>query len=117
MVMLLKFHVFISRLLGFPFCVLSSSHSNSENHSFNFLKLYQSMSNMMRICLPWVSLIEFHCKSCNPCELVVNHIGKLVSIHVIGLSNLDFKMVVLFNRSCHFCLSLYLSFQYMWYIS
>ena len=58
-------------------------------------------------------LIEFHCKSCNPCELVANHIGKLVSIHVTELSNLDFKKVVLFNRSCHFCLSLYLSFQYV----
>ena len=113
MIMLLKFHVFISRLLGFSFCVLSSSHSNSENHSFSFLKFYQSMSTMMRMCLLWVSLTEFHCKSCNPCELVANHIGKLVSIHVTELSNLDFKKVVLFNRSCHFCLSLYLSFQYI----
>ena len=36
-----------------------------------------------------------------------SHIGKLGSGYVIELNNLDFKMVVLmFKRSCHFCLSL-----------
>ena len=36
MLILLKLHLFISRLLEFLFCVLSSSHSNSENDSCNF---------------------------------------------------------------------------------
>ena len=71
-------------------------------------------------------LIEFHSENYNPCEISGFQIypNILGSIHVIELGNLDFKMVVLiFNRSSHFCLSLYLSFQifckvqYMWYIS
>ena len=55
MLILLKFHLFISSLLDFLFCVLFSSRSNSENHSCNCLKFYESMTNMMRMCLLWVS--------------------------------------------------------------
>ena len=51
MLIMLKFHLFISRLLEFLFCVLSSSHSNSESHSYNFLKFHESMTRRMRICL------------------------------------------------------------------
>ena len=51
MLVLLKFHLFISTLLEFLFCVLSSSHSNSESHFYNFLKFHEYMTNMMRICL------------------------------------------------------------------
>ena len=50
MLILLKFYLFISRLLHFLFYV-SSSHSNSENHlDCNFQNFYESMTNMMRIC-------------------------------------------------------------------
>ena len=50
MLILLKFYIFISRLLDFLFYV-SSSHSNSENHlDCNFQNFYESMTNMMRIC-------------------------------------------------------------------
>ena len=50
MLILLKFYLFISRLLDFLFYV-SSSHSNSENHlDCNFQNFYESMTNMMRIC-------------------------------------------------------------------
>ena len=55
MLILLKFHLFISSLLDFLFCVLFSSRSNSENHSCNFLKFYESTTNMMRMCLLWAS--------------------------------------------------------------
>ena len=55
MLKLLKFHLFIRSLLDFLFCVLFSSLSNSENHSCNFLKFYESTTNMMGMCLLWVS--------------------------------------------------------------
>ena len=55
MLILLKFHFFISSLLDFLFCVLLSSHSNSENHSCNFLKFCESATNIMRLCLQWAS--------------------------------------------------------------
>ena len=56
-------------------------------------------------------LIEFHCKHCNPCEILgfetcSSILANWGSIHIIELSNLDFKMVVLLNTVCHFCLSL-----------
>ena len=55
MLILLKFHLFISSLLDFLFSVLFSSRSNSENHSCNFMKFYESTTNMMRMSLLWVS--------------------------------------------------------------
>ena len=55
MLILLKFHLFISSLLDFIFCVMFASRSNLENHSCNFLKFSQSTTNMMRICLLWAS--------------------------------------------------------------
>ena len=55
MLILLKFHLFISSLFDFLFCVMLSSCSNSENHSCNFLKFCESTTNMMRICLLWAS--------------------------------------------------------------
>ena len=55
MLILLKFHLFISSLLDFLFCALFSSGSNSENHLRYFLKFCESMTNMMRICLLWAS--------------------------------------------------------------
>ena len=38
-------------LLYFLFCFLSSSHWNSENHSWNCLTFHESMTNMIRTCL------------------------------------------------------------------
>ena len=55
MLILMKFHLFISNLLNFIFCVLFTFHSNSENHSCNFLKFHESITNIMRICLLWAS--------------------------------------------------------------
>ena len=52
---LLKFHLFISILLDFLFCIMLSSYSNSENDSYNFLKFCESTTNMMAIFLPWAS--------------------------------------------------------------
>ena len=41
---------------------------------------------------------------------MLQHFGKLGSIHALELSNLDFKMVILmFSGSNHFCLPLHLS--------
>ena len=55
MQILLKFHLFISSLLDFLFCVMFSSCSKWENHSCNFLKFCESMTSVMRICLVWAS--------------------------------------------------------------
>ena len=49
MPILLKLHLFISNSLDFLFCVMFSSHLNSENRSCNFLNLCESAANMMRI--------------------------------------------------------------------
>ena len=51
MFIILKFHILISNLLDFLYCVLSWSHSNWEDHSSGFLKFHECMTNMMRICL------------------------------------------------------------------
>ena len=60
MPILLKLHLFISNPLDFLFCVMFSSHSNSENHSCNFLKLCESAANMMRIYVCYgYQLIEY----------------------------------------------------------
>ena len=55
MLILLGSTFFISRLLAFLICILPSSHSNSEDHSYNFLKFHKSMTNMMRTCLVFAS--------------------------------------------------------------
>ena len=58
--------LFSSSLLDFLFFVLFSSHSNPEKYSFTFLKLCESMTNMMGTCLLWDQLIEFYYENCNP---------------------------------------------------
>ena len=50
-----SFHLFITNLLVFLFCVTLTSRSNSENHSCNFLKFCESTSNIMRVYLIWAS--------------------------------------------------------------
>ena len=51
-----NFTFFISSQLDFFFCFLFSSHSNSKNHSCNFLKCCEYMTNMVRMCLLWASV-------------------------------------------------------------
>ena len=120
MLILLKFHLFISSLLDFLFCVLVSSRSNSEDHSCNFLKFYEPTTNMMRMCLVWASAyrillwkLVIHVKFRG--FRYAQDIDKLGSMHAIELSNLDLKMVILmFSGRSHFCLPLHLFFQNVW---
>ena len=87
---------FISSLMDFLLCILFSFHSNSENHSCNFLKF----------CELWPIRWEYICygcqlrkfwENCNLCQIFGVYIccGKFRLIHAIKLSNLDFKIVLL----------------------
>ena len=113
MLILLKFHLFISWPLDFFFYVLFSSCSNS----CKFLKFHESVFNMMKICLLWASatrilLWELYSMLNFGVLDVFYDIGKLGSIHAIKPSNLDFKIVTLMlSGSSHFHLSLHLSLQ------
>ena len=112
-----SFHLFISNLLVFLFCVTFSSRSNSKNHSCNFLKFCESTTNIMTICLYGHQLIEFYCGKCSSMLNfggldMPQHIAKLGLIYAIELSNLVLKMVILMSRgSSHFCLPLHLYIQ------
>ena len=117
-------------LLDFLFCFLSSSHWNSENHSWNCLKFHESMTNMMRICLLWASPLRIL-----PWKLYIMNVKFWVFRFVlaywqteINSCNLTkqfrFKMVLLrSNGSSNLCQPLYLSLQnfckvqYIWYLS
>ena len=117
---LLKFHLFISILLDFLFCYHGSCYHliqiqkmipatfwNSVNlrpiwwqyfcHGHQLIELY---------CENWQSMLNFGGLD------MPQHIGKLGSIRAIEPSNLVLKMVILmFSGSSHFCLPLHLSYQ------